>query len=55
MRKRANAYVGDLTYSPTLTSAMGSGGGHVPMVGKDVVIGASRGRNPKNPSSRGVS
>ena len=28
-----NAYIGDGSTSPTLTSAMGMGGGHVPMVG----------------------
>lgn len=27
-----NAFVGDGTFSPTLTSAMGTGGGHVPMI-----------------------
>lgn len=27
-----HSYVGDLDYSPTLTSAMGMGGGHVPMI-----------------------
>lgn len=28
-----NAYIGDGSISPTLTSAMGKGGGHVPMIG----------------------
>lgn len=41
-----NAYVGDESYSPTLTNAMGSGGGQVPM------IVAMRGRNPEDPSDR---
>ena len=27
-----NAYIGNLDYSPTLTQAMGAGGGHVPMI-----------------------
>lgn len=33
-----NAYIGDGEFSPTLTSAMGMGGGHVPMVGFDEKI-----------------
>lgn len=33
-----NAYIGDGEMSPTLTSAMGMGGGHVPMVGFDEKI-----------------
>ena len=45
-----NAAVTDGSYTPTLTSAMGQGGGHVPMP----VIGASRGRNPRNSSDRTV-
>ena len=31
-----NAFVGDGSFSPTLTSAMGTGGGHVPMIGLDM-------------------
>lgn len=41
-----NAYVGNGEYCPSLTSAMGEGGGQVPM------IVAMRGRNPDNPSDR---
>lgn len=41
-----NAYVGNGEYSPSLTSAMGMGGGQIPM------IVAMRGRNPDNPSDR---
>ena len=34
-----NAYVGTLEEtSPTLTTAMGSGGGHIPMIGKELRI-----------------
>jgi len=45
-----NAAVTDGSYAPTLTSAMGQGGVHVPMP----AIGASRGRNPWNSSDRTV-
>ena len=30
-----NAFIGDGSFSPTLTCAMGTGGGHVPMIGLD--------------------
>jgi len=35
--KQKNAYIGTTNgVSPTLTSAMGSGGGHIPMISKDI-------------------
>lgn len=48
-----NAYVGKLdSVSPTLTEAMGTGGGQIPMIVEEVYIAAMRGRNPENPSDR---
>lgn len=31
-----HAYIGDMSYSPTLTEAMGCGGGQIPMVIEEV-------------------
>ena len=46
-----NAMVGNGDYSPSLTSAMGMGGGQTPMVVEKTCV-AMRGRNPENPSDR---
>lgn len=46
-----NAMVGNGDYSPSLTSAMGMGGGQTPMVVEKTCV-AMRGRNPEDPSDR---
>lgn len=46
-----NAMVGNGEYSPSLTSAMGMGGGQIPMITERTCV-AMRGRNPENPSDR---
>ena len=47
-----NAYIGDGSYCPTLTTAMGEGGGQIPMIIEEAWSCASRGRDPENPSDR---
>lgn len=46
-----NAYVGNGDVCPSLTGAMGMGGGQTPMVCEKTIV-AMRGRNPENPSDR---
>lgn len=46
-----NAYVGSGDISPSLTAAMGMGGGQTPMIVEPIIV-ASRGRNPENPADR---
>lgn len=46
-----NAYVGNGDVCPSLTEAMGMGGGQTPMVCEKTIV-AMRGRNPDNPSDR---
>lgn len=48
---QAHASIREDGITPTLTTAMGLGGGQVPMVEEPFIV-ASRGRNPENPSSR---
>lgn len=48
---QAHASIREDGITPTLTTAMGLGGGQVPMIEEPFIV-ASRGRNSKNPSSR---